>query len=97
MTQAVSNTLNNIEQMLLTQEKVQKVSDTVHSAMDKSNDFKKVFETKVEGKQSTVSDVKDIVKYTKSALNNDEEKDFTQKEQQTLIVADFKEILSKRA
>ena len=78
MTQAVSNTLNNLEQMLSAQDKVQKVSDAAHSAMDKSNDFRKVLETKIDDKSSvkksesdsvssTIKDVKEKAEVIKSS------------------------------
>ena len=35
--------LNNLEKMLSTQSEVQKVSEKLHSGMDKAKDFKKIF------------------------------------------------------
>ena len=51
MTQAVTNTLNNLEQMLSVKKDTQKAVDSVASGMDKSTDFKKVFDSKIAPKE----------------------------------------------
>jgi len=105
MTQAVTNTLNNLEQMLSTQDKVQKVSDAAHSAMDKSNDFRKVLETKIDDKSSvkesesdsvssTIKDVKEKAEVIKSSEQTPVNETIVSK-QEGLTSADFKEFLEK--
>ncbi len=79
MTQSVTNTLNNIEQMLSCKEPTKKVAESVDSAMDKGTDFEKVFDSTLSKKTSTIAEVKD-----KAST-----------EDMTLLSADFKEILEK--
>ena len=44
MTQAILNTLNTLEQATFAKKDLQKLSESVNSGMDKSSDFKKIFE-----------------------------------------------------
>lgn len=74
MTQAILNTLNNLEQILSTQEKVQKVSKSLPTAMDKSVDFRKVFETKVENKDINISQVKPVDNVVEKVSNSVDDK-----------------------
>ena len=57
MTQAVANTLNNLDQILSNQSGVQKVTETASSAMDKAKDFTKVFESTLNKETSAVNKV----------------------------------------
>lgn len=87
MTQSVTNTLNNLEQMISAQPNTHRVSESVSSAMDRAKDFTKVFE-------STLN--KDSL--TKKAVSND--KDLSSVQDVTTIkdtlttkeVADNKEV-----
>ena len=50
MTSAVSNTLNNLNEMLLANSKFEKASDTVNSNMSKLKDFESVFDKTIDKK-----------------------------------------------
>ena len=84
MTQAVANTLNNLEQMISSQSNLQKVSGDTISAMDKTQDFTKVFESTLNKEISTIDDVK-----LKTSQESAEIKD------DTIISIEFKEILQE--
>lgn len=79
MTQSVTNTLNNIEQMLSIKETPKKVTDVVDSGMDKTTDFEKVFDSTLNKEVSTLTEVKERVSTDKLSI----------------VSADFKEILKK--
>ena len=55
MTQAILNTLNTLEQATFAKKDLQKLSESVNSGMDKSSDFKKIFETKLD-KETNIND-----------------------------------------
>lgn len=84
MTQAVSNTLNNLEQQLLSMDKKSNKVENVNLdkkdliGMDKTPDFKKVLDSKTVVKKSSIAGVK-------SSLNNSESK----------TLSDFKAILKE--
>lgn len=60
MTSTIVNTLNNLEKMLSTQSEVQKVSEKLHSGMDKAKDFKKIFDSSISKNETkSIKDVKD--------------------------------------
>ncbi len=102
MTQAVGNTLNNLEQLLLSQKEAQKLVEKPFSGMDKDVDFKKIFDGKLEKSQNTIEDLKKMSLCDKNInvsinvnLCNIQDEDALI-EQETLISAeDFKEILDK--
>ena len=48
MTSAVSNTLNNLNEVLLANSKFEKASDTVNSNMSKIKDFESVFDKTID-------------------------------------------------
>lgn len=87
MTQSVTNNLNNLEQMLSTQSSMQKVKEDVTSAMDKTKDFTKVFESTLNKEISTIEDVKlKISEISEDKINL---------ENNTIASVEFKEILQK--
>lgn len=87
MTQSVTNNLNNLEQMLSTQSSMQKVKEDVTSAMDKTKDFTKVFESTLNKEVSTIEDVKlKISEISEDKINL---------ENNTIASVEFKEILQK--
>lgn len=102
MTQAVGNTLNNLEQLLLSQKEAQNLAEKPFSGMDKYVDFKKIFDDKLEKNQNTIEDLKKMSLCDKNInvsinvnLCNIQDEDALI-EQETLISAeDFKEILDK--
>ena len=79
MTQSVTNTLNNIEQMLSIQETPKKVTDVVDSGMDKTTDFEKVFDSTLNKEVSTLAEVKES----------------TAVDEVSVVLPGFKEILEK--
>ncbi|MBQ7764455.1 flagellar hook-length control protein FliK [bacterium] len=84
MTQAVTNTLNNLEQMISTQTNLQKMNEGVSSAMDKTKDFTKVFESTLNKDVATIDDMK--MKFSK------EDSEITSSAVATI---EFKEILQE--
>ena len=98
MTQAIANTVNNMEQLLSGNEK--KVAKTVESSiptMDKRTNFGDVLKTKIEPKKSTISDIKNDNIDT-SPKNADNEIDLNtdiNTDVNTDTLADFQKILKK--
>lgn len=84
MTQSVTNNLNNLEQMLSSQTKTQKVAEDTASGMDKVKDFTKVFESTLNKEASTIKDVKSNVSNQEVSIKGN-----------TIASAEFKEILEK--
>ena len=62
MTQAILNTLNTLEQATFAKKDLQKLSESVNSGMDKSSDFKKIFETKLNKETNKYYFEKSIIK-----------------------------------
>ena len=73
MTSTVVNTLNNLEKMLSTQSEVQKVSEKLHSGMDKAKDFKKIFDSNISKNEAkSIKDVKDSQSVHKNSIASNE-------------------------
>lgn len=75
MTQAVTNTLNNIEQMLSAKSEIQKVSDSISSGMDKKSNFRDIFDAKVDKSSKINNDSKsEIIQNNTKVRTNSETK-----------------------
>ena len=73
MTSTVVNTLNNLEKMFSTQSEVQKVSEKLHSGMDKAKDFKKIFDSNISKNEAkSIKDVKDSQSVHKNSIASNE-------------------------
>ena len=73
MTSTIVNTLNNLEKMLSTQSEVQKVSEKLHSGMDKAKDFKKIFDSNISKNETkSIKDVKDSQSVHKNSIASNE-------------------------
>ena len=73
MTSTVVNTLNNLEKMLSTQSEAQKVSEKLHSGMDKAKDFKKIFDSNISKNEAkSIKDVKDSQSVHKNSIASNE-------------------------
>lgn len=106
MTQSVTNTLNNLEQILSAKKDVQKCAKSVASGMDKSTDFKKVLDSTLNKEVSTIDNVKenlsdDLKKVVASNVENesftiaDVKEVISTDQKMTIASEDFKEILEK--
>jgi flagellar hook-length control protein FliK len=102
MTQAVGNTLNNLEQLLLSQKEAQKLVEKPFSGMDKDVDFKKIFDGKLEKSQNTIEDLKKMSLsdknkevFIKVDLCNMQDKEAVIAQESLISIEDFKEILDK--
>ena len=106
MTQSVTNTLNNLEQMLSAKKDAQKYAKSAVSGMDKSTDFKKVLDSTVNKEASTVDKAKENISGDlKKAFGSNTKKDsstiadvkevVSTDQKMTIAYEDFKEILEK--
>lgn len=106
MTQSVTNTLNNLEQMLSAKKDAQKYAKSAVSGMDKSTDFKKVLDSTLNKEVSTIDNVKenlsdDLKKVVTSNVENesftiaDVKEVISTNQNMTIASEDFKEILEK--
>ena len=106
MTQSVTNTLNNLEQMLSAKKDAQKYAKSAVSGMDKSTDFKKVLDSTVNKEASTVDKAKENISGDlKKAFGSNTKKDsstiadvkevVSTDQKMTIASEDFKEILEK--
>ncbi len=106
MTQSVTNTLNNLEQMLSAKKDAQKYAKSAVSGMDKSTDFKKVLDSTVNKEASTVDKAKENISGDlKKVLGSNTKKDsstiadvkevVSTDQKMTIVSEDFKEILEK--
>ena len=73
MTSTIVNTLNNLEKMFSTQSEVQKVCEKLHSGMDKSKDFKKIFDSSISKNETkSITDVKKSQSMHKNSIASNE-------------------------
>lgn len=84
MTQAVTNTLNNLEQILSVKQDSQKLTAPASSGMDKAKEFTKVFESTLNKDVSTINDLKTELKSEKLTT-----------EDVSITSEEFKEILKQ--
>ena len=73
MTSTIVNTLNNLEKMFSTQSEDQKVYEKLHSGMDKSKDFKKIFDSSISKNETkSITDVKKSQSMHKNSIASNE-------------------------